>query len=113
MEDLVQSELQKARNEYTFHHTGYHSLCSAFNTLRNLDCFVIFLGTDPCLVRYSLSQQQFWSSRSRNTPIDSLQAPFVELPFDTWSSPCLVAEDIQNLDDVCKIEFMVRFGRPL
>lgn len=120
--DLVQSDRQKAsgaplptkeEEEYALIHTAYQSLCSAFNTFLEFDCFVIFLSTNSSLARYSPSQKRFWSSRSRDAPVDNLQAPFVELPFDTWSSPILATEGRHKLDDVCKTEFMIRFGRPL
>jgi len=102
--DLVQLNLQKAtgippptkqEEEYTLIHTAYQSLCSAFNTLLEFDCFVIFLSTNSSLARYSPSQKRLWSSRSRDAPIDTLQAPFVE-PFDTWSNPTLVTEGIPD-----------------
>ena len=120
--DFIQSDLQKAAGtplptkqdeEYALVHTAYQSLCSAFNTLLDFDCFVIFLSTNSSLARYSPSQKRLWSSRSRDAPIDTLQAPFVELPFDTWSNDILVTEGAHTLEEVCMTDFMVRFGRPL
>lgn len=93
--------------------TAYETLCKCLDGFAKEDLFNIFLSTSSNLSTYSPSQQYAWSARARNAPVDTFQAPFVELPFDQWSEPTLVHENKHSRKEVARSEFMVRFGRPL
>lgn len=91
----------------------YVVLCRCFDSYARHDIFHIFLSTSPSLFRSSPPQAIGRASRSRNAQVDTFQAPFVELPLDTWRDRVLIREGLHGLEDVCQLEFMVRFGRPL
>ncbi|KAG6808805.1 hypothetical protein H0H92_002835 [Tricholoma furcatifolium] len=99
--------------------TAYQCLCKALNYFTGSPVFALFLSTYSRLSDFSPSQRHFWSSRgtTRTGPGESLNAPFVELPFDVFrdaeSSSKLVEEDKYSVAEVCKLDFMARFGRPL
>ena len=93
---------------------AYQVLCSCLNELRNLDLFFVFISTSNFMLSdYSPSSRVFWSTMGQNSSITHVQTPYTELPFDVWKEPHLVTEGIHTMDDVCSVEFMVRFGRPL
>jgi hypothetical protein len=92
---------------------AYQILCSSLNELLKLDLFCVFLSTNSSLQEYSPSPRIFWSKRGRNSTLAYVQTPYTELPFDIWKREQLVTEGVHTLDDVCAVEFMVRFGRPL
>ena len=90
----------------------YQVLCRAFNTLIKEDVFAVFLLTTPALSDYSPDDKCFWSlhhGTEKVGPAD-LQAPYIELPFDTFSR---VAEGKITLESVASCDQMVKFGRPL
>ncbi|TDL22696.1 hypothetical protein BD410DRAFT_897943 [Rickenella mellea] len=87
--------------------TAYDALCGAVSELEELDIFAIFLSTTPELLR-NPPPRHIWPNYQK-----PLQVPFIELPFDQWKEAYLVTEGSHALDDVCDVEFMVRFGRPL
>ncbi|KAG8710691.1 hypothetical protein FRC08_016827 [Ceratobasidium sp. 394] len=94
--------------------TCYQILCSVINRFRALDLFVVFLSTNLKISTYSPPQHFWWSSRIRDGTIPGVQAPFCELTFDQWhNDQPLLSEGEHTLEDVCKLGFMVRFGRPL
>jgi hypothetical protein len=91
----------------------YQALCSSLNELLNLDLFFVFLSTNSMLSDYSPSGRVFWSKRGQNSTIAYIQTPYTELPFDVWKESHLITEGKHTMDDVCSVEFIVRFGRPL
>ncbi|QRV83604.1 hypothetical protein RhiJN_11620 [Ceratobasidium sp. AG-Ba] len=94
--------------------TAYQTLCWVLNRLRSLDLFTIFLSTQSHMSAYSPPKGLFWSERVINDTTPGVQAPICEMSFDNWSGGDQLAAPYQNtLQDVCKIAFMVRFGRPL
>jgi hypothetical protein len=92
---------------------AYQALCSTLNVLWKVDLFAIFLSTNSSLAHFASAQKYFWSARYRQARIDTVQAPFVETPFDTWHHEHLLREGAHLLAEVGEPKFMVRFGRPL
>lgn len=92
---------------------AYQILCSSLNELLKLDIFFVFLSTNPNLPCYSPSQCTYRLQRVRNSTLAYVQTPYTGLPFDVWKNPQLVTEGRHKIDDVCEVECMVRFGRPL
>ena len=91
----------------------YQVLCSSLNELLKLDLFFVFLSTNSMLSDYSPASRVFWSGRVQKANVAYIQTPYTELPFDVWKEPHLVSEGRHTMDNVCSVEFMVRFGRPL
>ncbi|KAM6494977.1 hypothetical protein JOM56_009600 [Amanita muscaria] len=92
---------------------AYQVLCSSLNELLKLDLFFVFLSTNSMLSDYSPSSRIFWSQRVQNSSVEQIQTPYTELPFDVWKESHLISEGGHTMDQVCSVEFMVRFGRPL
>ena len=94
----------------------YQALCSSLNQIRKLDLFFVFLSTNYKLSDCSPSSRHSvsWSARIENSGVTHhVQTPYTELPFDVWKESYLDKEGKHTMDDVCSVEFMVRFGRPL
>jgi len=85
----------------------YSALCCALNYLREA-AFGIFLSTKSSLANFAPPGDHHPSHR--NHGIDSLLAPFTELPFDVH--PEFPLRDV-TLDELHEVFFMCRFGRPL
>jgi len=93
-------------------HSAYQILCRAFSACVKEDLFVVYLSTNSNLSKYSPYQEIMWSYRTAEGDYkpDELQAPIVELPFDTFAR---VEEDTVTLEEVSQPGHMVQFGRPL
>jgi hypothetical protein len=92
--------------------SAYQLLCKAFGACINQDLLVVYLSTNLSLSQYSPYHEKIWSYRSSAGVLrpDDMQAPIVELPFDTFAK---VKEDDVKLEQVSEPAFMVQFGRPL
>ena len=92
--------------------SAYQLLCKAFGACAKQDLFVVYLSTNSSLSQYSPYHERMWSYRSPAGDLkpDDMQAPIVELPFDTFAT---VKEYNVKLEQVSKPGFMVQFGRPL
>ena len=103
-----------ARNKVTGDPEGkdtYDVLCSCFNFFLSFPIFVIFLSTSSNISQLAPSGPLSRSARARNNA-DALQAPVTEIPFDC--SPIFpIIPGKLGLDDVCRVEFMAQFGRPM
>jgi hypothetical protein len=93
----------------------YDVLCSCFNFFLSSPLsspiFVIYLSTSSNISQLAPSGSLARSARARNNA-DALQAPVTEIPFDC--SPIFpIIPGKLGLDDVCKVEFMAQFGRPM
>jgi hypothetical protein len=79
--------------------SAFQLLAIAIGVCASQDLFVVYLSTDLGLIPYS-------------PQVDprSMQAPIVELPFDTFAT---VEEDVVKLEQVSEPGHMVQFGRPL
>jgi len=91
--------------------SAYQILCRTFRTCANQDLFVVSLDeleSKP----YSPYHEKMWSYRSPAGDLkpDDMQAPIVELPFDTFAK---VKEGDVKLEQVSEPGHMVQFGRPL
>ncbi|KAG6809233.1 hypothetical protein H0H92_001071 [Tricholoma furcatifolium] len=97
--------------------TAYQCLCKALNYFTGSPVFALFLSTYSRLSDFSPSHRHFWSSRGTPGTGEILNAPFVELPFDEYrdaeTSSKLVTEGKSTIQEVCGLEYMARFGRPL
>ena len=86
-------------------------LCSCFNFFLSSPIFVIYLSTSSNIRQLAPSGPLAGSARARDNA-DALQAPVTEIPFDC--SPIFpIIPGRLGLDDVCKVEFMAQFGRPM
>lgn len=84
---------------------------SSIQELHSLDIFALFLSTNSNLSVFK-PKHKLPSSRAQSDA--PLQPPFVELPFDLQiGGEPLAIEGKHTLEEVCKPEFYVRFGRPL
>jgi len=89
----------------------YDVLCSCFNFFLSSPIFVIYLSTSSNISQLAPSGPLARSARARDNA-DALQAPVTEIPFDC--SPIFpIIPGKLGLDDVCKVEFMAQFGRPM
>ncbi|KAH9923393.1 hypothetical protein B0H21DRAFT_895174 [Amylocystis lapponica] len=91
----------------------YDVMCSTFDTLRleSTAVFAIFLSTNSSLAKFAPVGRQANSARARENAHD-LQAPLTEIPFDCSDRFPLRMRNL-TMNDLCKMEFMARFGRPL
>ncbi|KAG6877960.1 hypothetical protein C0993_001578 [Termitomyces sp. T159_Od127] len=97
--------------------TAYQCLCKALTYMTSTPVFSFFLSTYSRLSEFTPRARTFWSSRPESNESkesdDNMNAPFVELPFDTWKNSILVTEGSHSSQQICSLKFMVRFGRPL
>ena len=89
----------------------YDVLCSCFNFFLSSPIFVIYLSTSSNIRQLAPSGPLAGSARACDNA-DALQALVTEIPFDC--SPIFpIIPGKLGLDDVCKVEFMAQFGRPM
>jgi hypothetical protein len=89
----------------------YDVLCSCFNFFLSSPIFVIYLSTSFNISQLAPSGPLAGSARACDN-VDVLQAPVTEIPFDC--SPIFpIIPGKLGLGDVCKVEFMAQFGRPM
>jgi hypothetical protein len=89
----------------------YDVLCSCFNFFLSSPIFVIYLSTSSNISQLAPSGSLARSARARDNA-DALQAPVTEIPFDCSPIFPIVPGEL-GLEDVCKVEFMAQFGRPM
>ena len=90
--------------------TVYQALCLTLNELSALDVFFVFLSTSSKLLDHTRLSSWYENANSRGAYVRTL---FNELPFNIWKELHLVSEGVHTIDDVCLVDFMVRFSRPL
>lgn len=103
---LVDQQLKKTPGM-----TLYDAFCSCPNAFLDWPIFTIFLSTVSHLGRFAPPGPSARFSRIVKQP-DSIQAPITETPFDCAPN-FLVKPSTLRLEDICTIEFMSNFGRPL
>ncbi|KZP24260.1 hypothetical protein FIBSPDRAFT_1012129 [Athelia psychrophila] len=92
--------------------TRYDVLCSVLYVFKKQPVFGIFLSTAMRLAPQPAPTGRLAPSARIAMEIKLIQAPITETPFDC--SPNLpVDPDSLTLDQISKISFMARFGRPL
>jgi hypothetical protein len=89
----------------------YDVLCSCFNFFLSSPIFVIYLSTSSNIGQLAPSGSLARSARACNGA-DALQAPVTEIPFDCSPMFPIIPGKL-GLDDVCEVEFMAQFGRPM
>ncbi|KAF8579397.1 hypothetical protein K439DRAFT_1525242 [Ramaria rubella] len=89
----------------------YDVLCSCFNAFLDEPLFVIYLSTNSHLEKFAPSREMAKSARARENA-DALQAPITETPFDC-AKDLYIRPGKCTLQDICTIEFMSKFGRPM
>jgi hypothetical protein len=89
----------------------YDVLCSCFNFFLSSPIFVIYLSTSFNIGQLAPSGSLARSARACNNA-DALQAPVTEIPFDCSPMFPIIPGKL-GLDDVCEVEFMAQFGRPM
>ncbi|KAF8575276.1 hypothetical protein K439DRAFT_1665120 [Ramaria rubella] len=89
----------------------YDVLCSCFNAFLGEPLFVIYLSTKLHLEQSAPSRQMASSARAYGYA-NALQAPINETPFDC-AKDLYIRPGKCTLQDICTIEFMSMFGRPM
>jgi len=89
----------------------YDVMCSCFNSFLSSPIFVIYLSTNSDISDLAPPGPLTRSGRARKNAV-ALQAPVTETPFDFFPE-FLIKPDELGLEDVCEVEFMARFGRPM
>jgi len=94
----------------------YHLLCRVLGMMNARSFFAVFLSTNSWLGAFAPSMHKMPSLRDWDNII--LHAPFTELPFDTFAEDSFGQLERKNLGgvrllDVCNLEYLVKFGRPL
>ncbi|KAI6137216.1 hypothetical protein F5141DRAFT_1231205 [Pisolithus sp. B1] len=90
--------------------TMYDVVCSSLSSFRHCGIFALFLSTQFSLGLSAPSTEMSQLARQRR--VDSLQAPFTEMPFDCHPTFPLRPETLR-LKDLEDLAFLARFGRPL
>lgn len=96
--------------------TRYHLLGRVLGKMNYLPFFTVFLSTSSWLG--ALAPSTFAHASIRDWSRVVLHPPFTELPFDTFAVDSFKTLSQGGLigvklDDVCKLEYVVKFGRPL
>jgi hypothetical protein len=89
----------------------YDVMCSCFNSFLSSPIFVVYLSTNSNISDLAPPGPLARSGRARENA-DALQAPVTETPFDCFPE-FLIKPGELGLEDVCEVEFMARFGRPM
>jgi hypothetical protein len=84
--------------------------------MNDLRFFTIFISTNSWLGAFAPSKYSHPSVRDWDNVV--LHTPFTELPFDTFAENSFAALSKTKfghvtLKDVCSLEYVVKFGRPL
>ncbi|KAF7973566.1 hypothetical protein HWV62_14834 [Athelia sp. TMB] len=94
----------------------YDALCSVLHDLQGKNIFVIFMSTHSNLrlIAPNMGQRKSGRASILEAPTYTMQyAPYVSFPFDVYDGGPIINEDELTLTEVCKVEFLCRFGRPL
>jgi hypothetical protein len=89
----------------------YDVMCSCFNFFLSSPIFVIYLSTNSNISDLAPTRPLARSARARENA-NALQAPVTETPFDCYPEFVVKSGDLK-LEDVCEVEFMAQFGRPM
>ena len=90
--------------------TLYDFLCSCLNRFLAYPVFTIFLSTNSSLAKFASPRALAKSARIRGG-LAVTHAPITETPFDC--DDLVVRPGELKMEDISKISFMARFGRPL
>ncbi|KAF8159993.1 hypothetical protein B0H34DRAFT_705708 [Crassisporium funariophilum] len=88
----------------------YHALCSVLRDLIETPIFALFMSTTS--KTRQLAPPVLVDPSSRVTGGELVQhPPYTAFPFDVYKA--IIVENTRNLDEVCELSFLCRFGRPL
>ncbi len=93
-------------------HSAFHALGYVLAHIQTQPVVTLFLSTNYVLQPIAPASQLHPSALEKTTSL----APYTELPFDVFSRglcSLLKHEGKRTLDSVCRMEQIVRFGRPL
>ncbi|EED85677.1 predicted protein [Postia placenta Mad-698-R] len=98
--------------------TPLDALLNVLDYVKDDHVFAVFLSTNSGLHKISRPRDLAASLREIDEPNASSsnsarQAPYVELPFDTWNGKAIFSHGKDTLKSVCEPEYICRFGRPL
>ena len=85
----------------------------ALETCRRQGLFCILLSTNSMLSQLSVPSNVHPSAREIQAARNLRPPPFVLLGFDLWSGRPIIVERETTLEQVCQLNFLARFGRPL
>ena len=91
--------------------TLYDFLCSCLNQFLNFPIFCIFLSTNSSLAQFASPQALTKSARIRSGKAET-HAPITETPFDCCDD-LMVKQGELKINDISRVGFMAKFGRPL
>ena len=91
--------------------TLYDFLCSCLNQFLDSPIFCIFLSTNSSLDQFASPQALAKSARIRSGKAET-HAPITETPFDCCDD-LMVKQGEFKIEDISRVEFMAKFGRPL
>ncbi|KAG8736229.1 hypothetical protein FRC10_009554 [Ceratobasidium sp. 414] len=89
----------------------YHNLGTVLAKLKRADMFFIFLSTNSQMKGLAPPPSSYPSGRGYDG--SQLIPPFNELPFDLYETAVLDAAGPLTLENMCKTETMIGFGRAL
>lgn len=107
--------------------TPLDALLYVLDYVKDDHVFAVLLSTNSSLYKISTNSNLHKISPSRsvaasirvvaepnlNSQQSARQAPYVELPFDTWNGNAICVVGLDTLKSVCEPEYVCRFGRPL
>ncbi|KAL5639167.1 hypothetical protein ACGC1H_006623 [Rhizoctonia solani] len=93
--------------------SSYHNLCKVLATLCRMPVFFIFLSTNSNLQQFAPSP--FDHPSLRVSQGYAVFPPLTELPFDVFVETVMkkLAHDMMSLNNVCTMDIMSHFGRPM
>ncbi|QRV97548.1 G2/mitotic-specific cyclin cdc13 [Ceratobasidium sp. AG-Ba] len=91
--------------------SAYHNLGTVISRLKSCSLFFVFLSTNLHLEGFAPPPSHYPSDRI--TEGSQLIPPFNELPFDLYRKDALRDIGPLTLENMCKTELIVGFGRPL
>jgi hypothetical protein len=97
----------------------YHLLGRVLGRMNSLPFFTVFLSTNSWLRVFAPASSTHNISSLREWSNAILHTPFTELPFDTFARGAFHdlthtgKSGIVTLQDVCQLDYIVKFGRPL
>ncbi|KAF8156101.1 hypothetical protein B0H34DRAFT_716186 [Crassisporium funariophilum] len=89
----------------------YHALCSVLHDLIKTPIFALFMSTAFNTRQLAPPVFDDPSSRICNPGKLVQHPPYTAFPFDVYKA--IIVENTRNLDEVCELSFLCRFGRPL
>lgn len=104
--------LHGAKRDTEEDRSTYHALCSVLHDLRGMPIFALFISTTSNTRQLAPPAYRDPSARVHpETPELTQLAPYTAFPFDAYEA--IIKENEMTLDEVCRVSFLCKFGRPL